>query len=278
MNAPEPKPENEPEPKRDELDEFIDWASRDHLGCIFGRRLAGLLNRDSWTGAIFQQRDLPMLVDALDESVLSFANKGPELFQAILTQVSKPEEIIEFLRLLCGKERWYAYEVPWEPSSADPAAPDREPKAALVALRWKLPDDKHVSWSLGFGLYRELPWTRRGPYTSIILRVTPPRPEPGVAIPADKQAEFGLTPVHLAHMASGFSVPDALKQKLWDKAAEETGKLKRQKVEPDMLPAARGRVTFSFPLALRERLDFLVKYADVIKSKEAAFTAEVAAP
>lgn len=210
---------------------FLDWVRRGQTACQFASVLSTKYERAGWQSVVVPSRCQPtILVDHVD-SLLAAAQDHAEIVQLVFPYVVTPESLVELIHDLCVGPNWYWEEI------------DGDDEAVLVGLRWLLPTGRHVSWNVGFGPFDFLPFTRRGPFTAVLVRVSP------IKRTSNSPDVYGRTPVHLADM------DDLLpSDKVRTALNEKTRAAKTDYLAGEMIDAARARVTFRIPGHLRSRL------------------------
>lgn len=207
-------------------DVFLQWVGSGQLGCLFAMRLARTPDQAGWTSVT------PAVDDGLArrlQPILEAAAGTAEALQIILPGVATAERVVEVINILCRHPGWYWEEIP--STQADASG------CFLVGLRWSLPSEGARSWTLGFAPIDSMPFTRRfvgAPFSALVFRtITPPPSDdlPGV--------------VHLAYMPT-LGAPESY--------GEKTSKLKRELVGDAFPDAAKAKVTFSLPMAVRALL------------------------
>jgi hypothetical protein len=173
---------------------------------------------------------------ALLNAQLDAAGESHEAAVVILPDVNTEDEIVALVNALCSDPsgRWYRTE--------DGISPDPDGKLSLVGLRWILSNDTHVNYVLGFGSIKSMPLTRQSPFTAIFLRIKDEKMTP-------LHREDGRIQVHLADLDS--KLPS---QTAHDELLELTKIYRANRVEPNMLPVARARVTFAVSPGAAETL------------------------
>lgn len=207
-------------------DVFLQWVRSGQLGCLFAVKLARAPDEAKWASVT------PVVDDGLAQRlqpILEAAAGTAEALQIILPGVATAERIVDVINILCRHPSWYWEKIP--STQADASG------CFLLGLRWSLPSEGARSWTLGFAPIDSMPFTRRfvgAPFSALVFRtITPPPDEklPGV--------------VHLAYMPT-LGAPESY----WAK----TSKLKSELVGDAFPDAAKAKVTFSLPMAVRALL------------------------
>lgn len=209
-----------------------DWVRRGQTSCMFASLLAAKNEIAGWDSVVFTGSEFDSSVGDRANDVLYAVEEHTEVVQLIFPHVTEAGQLVELINSLCANSSWY-----WEPVS--PA----DETCTLVGLRWRLSTNVHVSWTVGFGPFMFLPFTRRAPFTTIQVRVsstkrTPPNPD-----------GHGYIPVHLADM-DDLLASSAVRQALFEK----TKQAKQEYLAGEYLHAARARVTFRVPAESAEAL------------------------
>lgn len=212
-------------------DMFFLWLQQGQNGCLFATILAGDPSASRWISAVVFNADenvATQLQALIDAGMRNQVN----ILQFLFPEINSAEEIAGLISNLCRDSRWWWTE--WPPSDGN----------ISIGLRWQLPSGHYFSATLGFADLPSMPFTRRGPFTGLILRALEPA-QPG---PDDWQ-EFGMYPVHLAQVP----LPQ-MDQEMIDRRWVRTQKLKKVLVGDEVPQAAKARVTFSLPESVRPLL------------------------
>ena len=209
---------------------FLNWVSAGQTACLFAARLARKPRQARWLPIVhldgLTSPDLPQFLNGQ----LDTAARTHEAVALIFPDIETAEGIVALCNHLCADPsgRWYRARLDTEQADG----------MSLIALRWILPADGHVSHVLGFAPLATAPMTRRAPFTALVLRVVERKRTP-------TRYEDGRVQVHLADLDSGLH-PQELHDRVWAATQEK----KAQFVEPDLATGARARVTFSIPADL----------------------------
>lgn len=235
----ETRPELIPEIQRD-------WLKRNQTGCLFASMLSRKEESGSWYDEVFLDASNPDAYDSLDKTIM-YISRRAEAIQIILPKLRTPNDIINFLELLCRKSQWRLVNIPWQG--------DGVPPAVQTGLRWYLPSHNFVSWVLGFAPWESMPFTRRAPFISFIMRTQGPGRCPEIARhtrPVDKVCR--MPSVHLADLPDGLLNEETV-MRYWNRTVEE----KKNLLAGDELGlVARAKITFSFPANLTDDIERLV--------------------
>jgi len=204
---------------------MLDWVRRGQTACQFAAVLASKYESAGWQSVVFPERGDQSDLGRRAHDVLTNAEGHAEIVQLLFPYVTDEIQLVNLINDLCHNEHWY-----WE-KIGDPSD-----DSVLVGLRWLLATGKHVSWNVGFGPFASLPFTRRAPFTAILVRVNSFK---RTANPPDKS---GLIPVHLADM-DDLLPSDSARFAL----NEKTRTAKTNYLKGELIDAARARVTFRVP-------------------------------
>ncbi|MDA2933380.1 hypothetical protein MYX82_03450 [Acidobacteria bacterium AH-259-D05] len=220
---------------------FYDWVRRGQVSCYFAVRLAANaastfnVAKDSvgWDPFVFPHGlENPNLAERINAILIETCTISEGVL-LIFPGIETAEDLVCLINKLCEDELWSWTRIPWE----------GDEKFCLVGLRWLLPSGKSVNHVLGFSSLPSMPITRRAPFTALVLRVRDKKRTQA------KQRENDRTPVHLADMKSPFEIKNT-HDVIWRLTEEYKSKI----IEPEMVPTARARITFSLPLELMEHL------------------------
>lgn len=218
-------------------DLVLDWIARGQHACQFAKRVAKRLDQPQWLPIV-----LPGLGPGIPhtlESVLPVAEAETEAVLLIFPGVTTVGELVDLINWLCAHREWYWEEIQW------PEGTERE--RFLLGLRWRLPDDEHESWTLGFGPLSCFPFTRRivgAPFTVIALRNKWPA--------SNEHPRFGdcsASNVHLAHMP--LELPEEEQVAAFCRTTKER---RRQFLSDEPRGVSRARITFCLPNTARADL------------------------
>lgn len=223
------------------------------VGCNFARAFAKRPNDAGLQGVTvlgntFGQNEITPLNAFLDAAHLK-----AEAVLLVFPDVITLEHIVGLIRALCASPVWQCVEL----TTNEPMTNE----ALLLGVRWRLPDNKHINYVLGFADFVEMPRTRHAPYTAMMLRTGPTGRAPGIAYrfgvnPKDdlRASEPPPIPVHLADMADMLPA-EADVARVW----QQTTQLKRKELAGDnMADAARAKITFSLPGNARDQLNDVI--------------------
>ena len=230
--------------------EFLKWAKTKAVGCNFARTLASNTEAAKWGGALVRGKNFDVESARVLNAYLSDACGRLEAIHVLFPDINAAEEIVPLIHALCATPAWKCVEI----TSDCPHVSQH----LLVGLRWFLPDDVHVNYVLGFGKFEPMPRTRRAPFTALALRPGTPGPIPGMIYETltppkvDVRApEMDRIPVHLADMQYPLAKDNEQIRSVW----RTTGELKAEQLRgDDMAKAAKAKITFSLPSALRADL------------------------
>lgn len=201
------------------------WVAAGQTGCRFAKRLASMPDEARWLTAIFPWQHPPSDFAEYASRLCAGTQPEFELVQLTFPRIETPEDVCRIVDSLCTEPTWRSH------------VSDTNDGYADLALRWVLPDDAHVSWALGFAPFPSMPFTRRAPFTSIVLRNRPPGFEP-----PDPKVDEGRLAVHLAH------VPDLLESEEERAAYWRTSQRDRAELLGDeATTSAKAKVTFRVP-------------------------------
>lgn len=230
-------------------EQFVNWMKTPNVGCVFARSFAKRNDVGGLQGVTIAGSNVGIDEILSLSALLAQAYKNAEGVYVVFPDISSLAAIIGLVQRLCQTPRWTCVEVTGECSRAG--------DALLLGLRWRLPDEKHINYVLGFANLPHMPRTRRAPYTALILRTGPTGRAPGIAYTygaspkADRRLrEPSPIPVHLADMPDLLAV-EAHVADVW----RQTTKLKQNQLEGDpMAEAAKAKVTFCLPIDARDAL------------------------
>lgn len=215
---------------------FLDWIRRNQTGCLFAAKLARNTGSkmSDWASVVIAPTTPSQIVSELMERILSEACASAEILQVIFPGVRDVNRLVEMINVLCKSDSWYWEEIPDETSDG----------ILNVGLRWIYPDGRHVAWIVGFGDFDFVPFTRRAPLTTIIIRTQ-----------VDKRSPYsagvdGRVPIHLADMDDLLGANNAAR----DELTQRTKALKQAYLGGELIGSARARVTFSLPSHARAEL------------------------
>lgn len=207
---------------------FFRWISTGQLGCIFALKLAASPRENRWLPIVVPQaqKEGEKLGSFLNAH-LDAAAESHEAAAVILPDVKTEEDIVRLVNTLCGDPsgRWY-----W---TDDGISPDPDGNLKLIGLRWVLQSNTSVNYVLGFAAVKSMPFTRQSPFSALFLRIKDEKMTP-------KEREGGRIKVHLADLDSRLG-----SQELHDEYLQLTKPYRANRVEPNMLPVARAKVTFA---------------------------------
>jgi hypothetical protein len=170
-----------------------------------------------------------------------------EMISIHFPDITTPEQIASLTAELARHPDWNCVEVTLE--EGHPA------EIVLVGVRWAMPDTHNSAFALGFANIETMPFTRRGPSTSLLFRLGDPGLVPGIVFDdpdevTKRKLDAGRIPVHLADLDPG--LPNSVATKKYWRATEQA---KTKKLEKDALRGiAKAKMTFSLPARLREAL------------------------
>lgn len=208
------------------------WLRANITGCLFATRFAkegtGRIRPIVLTGTTqathLGEQIQPVLLDAAAHS---------EAVLAIFPDLRTPDEVAGLIESLSRHIAWSYSEIRWK----EHPRPD-----LLVSLEWDTPSGQKSS-AMGLAPFGTMPLTRRAPYVCIVLwpggQENPYREQP-------------RTRVSLADM------PHSLPQQVHDDYWRQTEENKASYLEGQSEGAARPRVTFCLPEAVRPLLSALV--------------------
>lgn len=154
------------------------WLASGHTSCLYSNVLGTDEHEGLWGSATIAREVEQDVFDSLITAQMSELGRK-EIALLTFPYVTTEPDLAQLVGQLAASPEWS-----WE----DRSRPS--------GLRWRLPDGEHVSWALGFGPFPWMPFTRRAPYTSLVLRA---RPE-AHTVPAEAPGPDGLRGVHLAHV------------------------------------------------------------------------------
>jgi hypothetical protein len=146
-------------------DVFQTWVAQGATACRFAQyralhpATAGYASRI--VPAVPSSDDLDDLQDWLADSAAT------AVFLHVPAAVDA-HQVATLIATLARDPRWFAHEI-------EPAAPD--PEGVHIALRWPIPGTGWHSEVLGFAPLDEVPFTRRAPVTTLVLRTIPAGPD-----------------------------------------------------------------------------------------------------
>lgn len=220
------------------------WIKAGQTGCLFAAKLAKT-STDPWvntvvTGLTAHEEAYVMIDAAINQA---FDRKADGI-QVIIPEISTGDALVEFLKQLSSRNGW----------CLDKIKTEKDPVFG-VGLRWVFPDDKFVSWILGFSPLASMPVTRRAPFTSIIMRLGGPGRCPEVAGYPDRPKDniTDMSSVHLADLDDGLS-SEELVCKYW----KGTQYQKKELLAGELEEAARARITFSLDRQFDAAIDEIV--------------------
>lgn len=163
---------------------FRQWAVSGTTACLYANMLSGPANDGLWAGATLAAETNQERFDGwLQSAMQRIATKDIGLLT--FPYVETEQGLAKLLGQLARSPDWW-----WE----DRARP--RDRVVPLGLRWALPDGVHVSWVLGFAPFDWLPYTRRAPYTALVLRAKPD----ANTVDEEDEGPDGLRGVHLAHV------------------------------------------------------------------------------
>lgn len=211
-------------------DIMLNWIQHSQTGCRFATHLAKRRATSGWQIAVVPRRLREEVFRSVIEGLLRPQPTEAEMVMVVFPWVISPEDLADLIGMLARCEAWS-----WEePVSMEGGSHDE----CLVGLRWALPSGTAESWVLGFAPFPFMPFTRRAPYTAIVMRTRDPEPD---ALPSE-----GRAPVHLAQVPHFFG----------DRADEIWKSTQRQRATllgEELTHAAKARVSFVIPRNLAER-------------------------
>jgi hypothetical protein len=230
--------------------EFLKWATTKAVGCHFARTLARNTEGAKWGGALIRGNDIDVESASVLNAYLSDACDRLEAIHVLFPDINGAKEIVPLIHALCATPNWKCVEIASDCPHAN--------QHLLVGLRWFLPDDVHVNYVLGFGKFEPMPRTRHAPFTALALRPGPPGIIPGTIYktlvpPKDdvRRPDMGRIPVHLADMKYPLAKDEEQIRSVW----RNTSELKAEQLRgDDMAKAAKAKITFCLPSALRKDL------------------------
>lgn len=215
---------------------FFNWLSTGQVGCLFAAMLAKKPRENRWLPIV--QVGALAVGDGLGDLLSSRLDAAAENHQAavaIFPDIITAEQIVDLVCLLCADKsgRWYI---------TNSGIDQGDGSLKLISLRWILPGDKAVNYTLGFASIPTMPITRHSPFTAIFFRIREDKMTP-------IKHEDGRVQVHLADLDSTLN-PQEKHDRVW----EATKKHRALHVEPHLTIAARARITFAVSNDLAERL------------------------
>lgn len=209
---------------------ILNWVQHSATGCRFATHLAVRRQQAGWLPVTVSQRledkDFHRTITAVIRDT-----PGVELTLLAFPWVETPEDLVELIRQMASCPGWW-----WEEA---PAGATHD--GVLVGLRWALPSGKSASWALGLAPFDFMPFTRRAPWTSIVLRPQDP---------AQQAPKEGLAPVHLAQVPHFLGDRGRYKGEVWT----STERLRSALLAGELEAAAKARVTFNVPSMYRSQL------------------------
>lgn len=212
----------------------VDWHKNGQTGCVFARilsqdptgnqwKIVPLVGAMGWSQGEWETRVRDMVRAAMKDPAVW-------LVSLLFPDVANPGQLRPMLERLVALDGWSM-------EASAPAAVDSRGEVVNVALRLDLGDGVS-SWVLGLAPFDSMPFTRRAPFTEVVLAVKPKGPTPlhHEANTKAEQAHVADAPVPVAPVAV-----DAI----WQKT--KANKLLLLKGGGD--PTARAKVTFSVPAA-----------------------------
>lgn len=212
-------------------DALLNWLRHSASGCRFATQLAVKRDAARWLTAAFPSRRPDQ---EFRRDVAAVVQDWPDIELVLMAfpWVSTTNDLVFLINQMALCDGWW-----WE----EPPAVDQHDDV-LVGLRWDLPSEKSTSWALGFAPFDFMPFTRRAPWTAIVLR---PRDAP----PENRPTE-GLAPVHLAQVPHFFGERGRFEGEIWNSTKE----LRRALLGGELEAAAKARVTFNLPSKYRPAL------------------------
>lgn len=210
---------------------LLNWIQATQPGCLFATHLAKHRDRAGWLPVVMpRQLSDEQTQQSVDQ--IMFPTPEAEMVMFVFPWVRTPEQLADLIAQIRKCAGWSSV----DPISLDGAAPDE----LLVGLRWLLPSGEAESWALGFAPFEFMPFTRRAPYTAIVIRPLDP-PD------WQERPEADHTPVHLAQVPHFFG--EERSRQIW----RDTEQLREDLLGGELTHAARARVTFCLPRRLQGR-------------------------
>jgi hypothetical protein len=212
---------------------MLNWIQHTQTGCRFATHLAKQRDRAGWSTLVFPTHLDDETFATLVATSLRGAKDEAEMVMFVFPWADTPSDVAEVIRQLVRCEGWW-----WEEQMTLDEQPHDD---VLVGLRWLLPSRTSESWALGFAPFDFMPFTRRGPYASVVLR---PR-DPTIEMPPE-----GRAPVHLAQVPHFLGDRGRYKGEVWLSTEQQ----RRDLLQGELTYAARARVTFALPKELVAQL------------------------
>lgn len=224
---------------------FYAWVASGQLACQYAVKLASQ-PRDSGliSNVVFGALAHDDINDPLSSFLLASARES-EAVQIIFPDIDSPQDVVRLINCLCHDPSWRCEEIPWEGGKAE---------TLLLGLRWLLPGREYMSWALGFAPFDSMPFTRRAPFTAIVMRVRGPGKCEAVMGFDTRPETDGWKAVHLADVPTQLPDDDVILKYL-----RLTQHRRDDLLGGELCAAARAKVAFSLPLDFREQVDGLKK-------------------
>lgn len=224
-------------------DIFFAWVSYGQLACQYAVKLAAHPRDSGWISSVeFGALTDDGLNDRLSSFLLEKARES-EAVQIIFPDIDSPQDVVRLINSLCHDPSWRCEEIPWDGGN---------PEKLLLGLRWLLPGREYISWALGFAPFDSMPFTRRAPFTAIVMRVGGPGKCEAIMGFDTRPETDGCKAVHLADVPTQLPDDEMILKYLSLTQLQREGLLRGE-----LCTAARAKVTFSIPLDLREQVNGL---------------------
>jgi hypothetical protein len=205
---------------------FLDWMARGQTACRFASVLSRSAEEGSWSSFTVTNELRDDELAEITDRVLRENMEKAELVQLLFPSVVSVHQLCALISNLTVPGSNWHWERTGESSDSIP-----------VGLRWTLPSKQFVAWTVGFGPFDFLPFTRRAPITAIVVRTSETK-----RTKYDMSSD-GMIPVHLADVDDGLQSAD-VRQKLTD----ATIAAKQNYLGGEFVDSARARVTFRIPV------------------------------
>ncbi|MEV0386037.1 hypothetical protein [Nonomuraea sp. NPDC050643] len=227
------------------------WLGQGQTSCRFASGLARklLLKEQNpeqepeivkWRAFIFSRKlSGATFCDDMRNILRSAKDPGVEAIHFVFPYVRSPGALVDLINALSSCDGWW-----WVPISQDSQGNPTPRDEMLISLRYLISTEESVaSWTLGFGPFDFLAFTRRAPITTIAMRVNSKK-----RVTTDAPDQLGNMPVHLADMDSLIS------REKFPGVVCSTENNKKNILNDELLRAARARVTFRIPMEYADRL------------------------
>jgi len=235
------------------------WIARGEAGCTFATVLARDPQNANWETYCVDGNNVTPV--ELEHIIDDLHNRKVEAMTIILSGLTTPEQLAEFLVRLSRSKRWFLElnEIGEESFAEDYSdcaichgdynSHRQNFQHLNVGLRYFLPN-RQIVWVLGATPVALAPHTRclsGFPFSVLFLRPSFSR----------DTSEEGAT-VHLCHMRNpSLQFDKEGERDRWEKVMEQSKKLRKHKLESSAFCSAKAKVTFTLPNKFLEYFDFV---------------------